>query len=153
MTETTLSARTPELVERALALRSEQGYNCAQAVACVLADAVGGDADELYRVSEGFGSGMGGTTETCGALTGASLILSRETSAGIAAAGTTKGRTYKLIRALVDSFREQNTTTVCRELKGIGTGTGVLRTCPGCIEDAIRITCAVLDEHRAGQSA
>ena len=49
----------------------EQGFNCAQAVACTLAPAIGLDVDQTFRLMEGFGGGMGGYTETCGAVSGA----------------------------------------------------------------------------------
>lgn len=146
---TTLTDRAPELAARAVALRAEQGYNCAQAVACALASEVGADAEAAYRLSEGFGSGMGGMTETCGAITGAVMVLSQVTSGGTEHPGTTKAATYRLIRQLVDGFREQNGATVCRELKGVGTEHGVLRTCPGCIEDAVTLSCRIIDAARS----
>ena len=74
-TATTLADRAATLADQAVALRAEKGYNCAQAVACALAPEVGADVDAVYRLSEGFGSGMGTTTETCGALSGAIMVL------------------------------------------------------------------------------
>ncbi|OUP08672.1 C-GCAxxG-C-C family protein [Collinsella sp. An2] len=149
MTEENLATIAPQLVDQALALRSEYGYNCAQAIACVLAPLVGADADAAYRLSEGFGSGMGGMTETCGAISAAVMILSQLTSAGTEQPGTTKGSTYKLVRQLIDRFVEQNGTTICRELKGVGREGGAIRSCPGCIEDAIRFSCDIIDASRA----
>ncbi len=153
MSATDLASRTDDLVSAALALRSEQGYNCAQAVACALAPEVGADVDATYRLAEGFGSGMGTATETCGAVSGAVMVLSQLASAGTGEPGTTKRATYQLVRQLVDGFREKNAATVCRELKGIGSDTGVLRTCPGCIEDAIVLACGIIDASRAGDAA
>lgn len=144
----TLTARAPELAQRAVALRAELKYNCAQAVACALADEVGADAATMYALSEGFGGGMGGHTETCGAISGAIMVLSQEASAGIDEPGTTKGKTYQLVRDLLERFRTQNGSTICRELKGIGTDTGMLRTCEGCIEDAVELACAIIDRRR-----
>ena len=63
-----LTTRSDELAARAIALRAELGYNCAQAVACTLAPEIGADAEACYVLSEGFGGGMGGHTETCGAI-------------------------------------------------------------------------------------
>ena len=62
--------------------------------------------------------------------------------------GTTKGKTYLLVRDLLERFRAQNGSTVCRELKGIGTDAGMLRTCEGCIEDAVGLACAIIDQRR-----
>ncbi len=45
-----------------------RGFNCAQAVACTLAPAVGLDPQVAFTLTEGFGAGMGGMTETCGAI-------------------------------------------------------------------------------------
>lgn len=149
MAASTLSDRASDLAAEAVRLRAELGYNCAQAVACVLAPEVGANVDAVYRLSEGFGSGMGGTTETCGAITGGVMVLSQLESAGTAAPGTTKGATYRLVRALVDAFRTQNGSTICRELKGIGSEHGMLRSCPGCIEDAVIAACRIIDEARA----
>ena len=42
----------------------------------------GADVDAVYRLSEGFGSGMGTTTETCGALSGAIMVLSQPRKRG-----------------------------------------------------------------------
>jgi len=41
-------------------------------------------------------------------------------------------------------WEERNKATRCRDLKGIDTGT-VLRSCPGCIEDAVEIVQEVLE--------
>lgn len=148
MTEDTLTDRAAALAEHAVALRAEQGYNCAQAVACALANEVGADVDACYRLSEGFGSGMGTTTETCGAITGGVMVLSQLRSAGTEAPGSTKGATYQLVRKLVEGFRAHNGATACRELKGVGTEHGMLRSCPGCIEDAVILCCRIIDEAR-----
>ena len=61
-------------IDRALELH-HSGYNCAQSVVCALSDLTDMDEDTLFRVAEGFGGGMGGFTETCGALSGAVAIL------------------------------------------------------------------------------
>ena len=46
-----------------------------------------------------------------------------------------KGKTYQFSRAITAKFREKNGSLVCRDLKGIETGTP-LRSCEGCILDA-----------------
>lgn len=113
-----------------------QGYNCAQAVICALSPALGIDADAAFRLAEGFGAGMGGMTETCGAISGAIMAAGQASSTGTADP-TSKGRTYGLSREIARRFREMNGSTVCRELKGIGRAEGPRRSCAGCIDDAI----------------
>ena len=46
---------------------------------------------------------------------------------------------------LNEIFRKKNGSTICRELKGMDTGK-VLRSCPGCIEDAANILSEKLGE-------
>ena len=93
-----LTIRSDELAARAVALRAERGYNCAQAVACALAPEIGADTEACYVLSEGFGGGMGGHTETCGAISGGVMALGQVSSGGTALSGTTKKRTYELTR-------------------------------------------------------
>ena len=45
-------------VEKALELHGK-GYNCAQAVACSFCEKFGVDQETMFKISEGFGFGMG----------------------------------------------------------------------------------------------
>ena len=122
-----------------------RGYNCAQIVLCSYAEELGIDEETLFRISEGFGAGMGGMTETCGAISGAVAIMGFVMSDGMENPKT-KGQTYKLSREIAKRFGEKNTTTACGTLKGIGSDKGPLRSCPGCIDDAVEIACDVLKQ-------
>ena len=113
-----------------------RGFNCAQA---------GLDPQTAFTLTEGFGAGMGGMTETCGAISGAVAIMGFVMSDGMENPKT-KGQTYKLSREIAKRFGEKNTTTVCGTLKGIGSDKGPLRSCPGCIDDAVEIACDVLKQ-------
>ena len=122
-----------------------RGFNCAQAVACTLAPAVGLDPPVAFTLTEGFGAGMGGMTETCGAISGAVAIMGFVMSDGMENPKT-KGQTYKLSREIAKRFKTKNTTTVCGTLKGVGSDEGPLRSCPGCIDDAVEIACDMLKQ-------
>lgn len=122
-----------------------QGFNCAQAVACALAPVLEIDADMTFRMTEGFGAGMGGMTETCGAISGAVVALGVANSHGMEDP-TSKGGTYKLSKDLVARFAAKNGTTVCRELKGVGSADGPRRSCAGCIDDAVDLAVDILSE-------
>lgn len=119
-----------------------RGYNCAQCVACALADLTDVDCDTLFRLMEGFGGGMGGFSETCGALSGGAAVIGYRNSDG-RQNPKTKGATYKLTRTLVSEFRNANGSTLCPDLKGLR-GQPPLRSCDGCIEDGVRMTLEVL---------
>lgn len=115
-----------------------RGYNCAQIVLCSYAEELGIDEETLFRISEGFGAGMGGMMQTCGAVTAMFMALGLANSSGDLQACGTKTQTMKKVRELAAEFEKKNGSIVCRELKGIDTGK-VLRSCDGCIEDGIRI--------------
>ena len=138
--ETDLSSSTERRVEarvtKALELH-DSNFNCAQSVACACADLVGVDEATAFKMTEGLGGGMGGFTETCGAISGGCVVIGYAISDG-PHNPTTKRATYKQVRKLVARFAEQNGSTLCKELKGLGGP--VLRTCPECIADGVRMT-------------
>ncbi|MBS7008240.1 C-GCAxxG-C-C family protein [Anaerostipes sp.] len=125
--------------------RHKKGYNCAQAVACCYSEEMGIDEQTVFELAEGFGLGMGGMEGTCGAVSGAVLVLGRLNSTGNLSKPDSKGATYQLTRELARRFRIKNQSVVCRELKGMTTGT-MLRSCRGCIEDAVKILEDILDK-------
>lgn len=124
-------------IEKALA-NHRRGYNCAQAVVCAYAEDVGISEGDLYRMSEGFGSGLAGCQLTCGALLGMSMVISLMNSSGKVGDRSTRPQTYGLIQDGLKQFEAMNQTIQCAELKGIKTRK-ILRTCPGCVEDSVRI--------------
>lgn len=113
-------------------------YNCAQSVACAFADEVGVEKETLFKACESFGLGMGGMEGTCGAITGAVMLAGFKNSDGSIDNPKTKASTYALSRKIVERFQTKNQATRCKDLKGIETGT-VLRSCAGCIEDAVEL--------------
>ena len=123
--------------------RHEKGYNCAQAVACTYCDLVGVDEEIMFKMTEGFGAGMGTMESVCGAVSGACALAGMKNSTGNLDRPDSKGRTYKLSKEIQERFRSQNCSIICKELKGRDTGK-VLRSCPDCIMDAARIAEEVL---------
>ena len=107
-------------------------YNCAQSVACAFSEEVGVDESVLFKACEGFGLGMGCMECTCGALSGAITMAGFQNSDGNIDDPQTKAATYRLASQLVQRFKEKTGSTVCRELKGIDTGT-ILHICPDWI--------------------
>ena len=122
----------------------DKKYNCAQSVACAFADEAGVDKEILFRACEGFGLGMGGMEGTCGAISGAVMLAGFQNSDGQLDNPSSKQSTYQLARAILEKFEEKNKSTRCRDLKGVDNGV-VLRSCPGCIEDAVEIVQEVLN--------
>ena len=122
--------------------RHDKGYNCAQAVACTYCDLVGISEDEMFRIMEGYGLGMGCMQGVCGALSGAIALAGAKNSRGCDTT-TTKRATYQLSTELLERFQQKNGSFICRELKGLDTGK-VLRSCPGCIQDAAELAEEIL---------
>ena len=121
----------------------DKKYNCAQAVACAFADEVGIDMQTLFKACEGFGLGMGCMNGTCGAISGAVMLAGFKNSDGNIDNPGTKASTYQIAKTILEKFEEKNKATRCRDLKGVDNGI-VLRSCPGCIEDAVEIVQEVL---------
>ena len=140
MSEITKESRA----DRAIVCHNK-GYNCAQSVAFAFLDKVDIDPEILFKVTEGLGLGMGGMEGTCGAITGAVAVIGAIKSCGDIEKPVSKAATYKLTGELVKRFQEKNLATKCKDLKGIETGK-VLRSCPGCIEDATAILEEILAE-------
>ncbi len=95
-----------------------QGYNCAQAVVFAFSDQMGGDADTALRVASGFGGGIAHQQETCGAVTGAIMVLGSRHGR---APGEPKDRTddtYARVQEFVRRFEACHGTCKCRELLG-----------------------------------
>ena len=60
--------------EKAIELFRE-GYNCAQSVLAVFAEDLGMEQEKALQFSNGFGGGMGGMQKTCGAVSGAVMVI------------------------------------------------------------------------------
>lgn len=123
----------------------DQGYNCAQAVAMPFCDEMGLDAAVVKRAMEGFGAGMGGRTQTCGALSGAVFV------AGMLNADTTnptsKMDTYKVCGQMSADFVALCGSGVCEVIKGL-TGGERLCTCNECIAYGVKLAEGLLINRR-----
>ena len=95
------------------------GFNCAQAMLSTYCGEFGLDKETALKISCGLGGGMGRLQETCGAVSGAYLIIGlkygRFTKEDIPA----REKTYALVREFARLFEERNKTTNCRELLGV----------------------------------
>lgn len=124
----------------------KKGYNCAQSVVCAFADVVGVDEQVLFRIAEGFGSGMGGQQHICGAVVGAIMVNGLRNSSGQPGNIESLIKTLGISRQLTEGFCAQNGTAICKELKGTETGK-MIRSCPDCVMDAARLAEGILLEN------
>jgi len=100
-----------------------RGCNCAQAVLCAFAHELGMEEQTALRVATGFGGGMGRMGSTCGAVTGAYMVLGLARGMRSPEERNNKEATYTLVREFADRFREKHGATGCRELLGVDVGT------------------------------
>ena len=93
-----------------------KGFNCAQSTAAAFAEEAGIDEKTICTMMAGFGGGVGGSREMCGAATGMVWALGlffgdydpHDTEA--------KTRLYRTVREGIHEFTELFGTTCCREL-------------------------------------
>ena len=127
-----------------------EGFNCSQAVLSTLAPELGLDREAALRVAGALGGGMARTGQTCGAVSGALMVIGLRHGHVAAEDQAAKERTYALVREFVDQFRARNTSLLCRELLGCDVGTpegmqlvrekGLTTSiCPGLVRDAAEI--------------
>lgn len=115
--------------ERAVELKQSE-CNCCQAVLAVFADELGMTMEEVMRLGACFGAGMGRMKGTCGALCAAEMILGMT-----AYEGRPMGSSA---RRVFEAFERRCGSTVCAELKGVGTGE-TLCSCDDCVATAVRL--------------
>ena len=136
-------------IERAVAC-FEKGFSCTQAVLSTYGGDYGLSRDTALRVAGAFGGGMGRMGKTCGAVTGAFMVIGLKHGAKEAKDEDKKEKTYALVREFTERFRSRNGSIVCNELLGydISTpeGRGLAQEkelfstlCPGLVKDAAEI--------------
>lgn len=101
----------------------KENFSCAQAIFAAYAPGMGVDKETALKVAGAFGGGMGRMGETCGAVTGAFMLIGLKYGPIMADDKTAKDKTYKLVREFVERFKERNRSIVCRELLGVHPGT------------------------------
>ena len=123
------------------------GNNCSQSVFSAYSESFGLDRETALKIASGFGGGMGRHCETCGAVTGAYMVLGLKFGYTAAADKEGKEKTYALIREYASRFRARNKSTVCEELLGVHLLTGdkekaaqqTKLICPQLVRDAAEI--------------
>lgn len=118
----------------------KSGYNCSQCVAMVFSEITGLDDQTAAKVMAGFGGGVGGQAEICGAVSAMAMIEGFLREPG----KETKLETYKQVKEISEEFIAENGSIICRELRGksdenVGNTQIKKKPCMLYIEDAIRL--------------
>jgi C_GCAxxG_C_C family probable redox protein len=94
------------------------GLNCCQAIVAGFGDSPGLDSAVGAKLATGLGGGMGRMGLTCGAVTGAYLVLGLRHGAATGQDREAKEKTYQLVREFTARFKARNESIVCRDLLG-----------------------------------
>jgi C_GCAxxG_C_C family probable redox protein len=131
-----------------------EGFNCSQAVLSAYAGHFGFDGQSALRLASGFGGGMGRMAGTCGAVTGAFMVLGLKYGRA-SPSQEAKETIYERIREFADRFKARNGSLTCKDLLGcdISTVEGLelakslfATTCPKFVRDAVEILEEMLAE-------
>jgi C_GCAxxG_C_C family probable redox protein len=128
----------------------KSGFSCSQAVFSAYAEELGLDKDVALKISGTFGGGMAGMAETCGAVTGAFMVIGLKYGKIKPEDEEAKRKAYSLVKVFVKKFKAKNSSIVCRELLGcdISTPEGIQTfkdknfinsICPKFVESAAEI--------------
>lgn len=103
------------------------GHNCCQAVLLAYADKLALPEDTLNRLGAPFGLGMGNMEGQCGALCAAQMVISLI------------GNQHTNAKAIQKAFTDKAGSSICKELKGVGTNRPPLCSCENCVRIAVEI--------------
>ena len=104
-------------IEEALSSFKED-FSCAQSIFSTYAPHYGLDRDKALKISTGFGGGMARCGKTCGAVTGAFMVIGLKNGMGISKDIEAKEKTYQIILEFSNKFQENNGSLICKELLG-----------------------------------
>ena len=146
-----MSKKSEKAVER-----FKKGFNCSQAVLGSYSEDFGLDCEHAFKVATGFGGGMR-MAETCGAVTGAFMVLGLKYGNSTAEDKESKAKTYEKIVEFTSMFKARNNSVMCKELLGcdITTPDGMRKAqengvfdsiCPKVVRDAAEVLEEMLEE-------
>ena len=132
--------------------RFGKGFYCSQAMLSAFCVDLGLDEKNALKISCGFGSGMGRTCQTCGAVTGAYLVIGLKYGSVSPDDRDSVERTFSLIQEFDERFKEKHGSVNCRDLLGVdirygdqtAAGEKVRVICPQLVKDAAEILGTIL---------
>ena len=128
----------------------EKGFLCAPAVLSTYSEQIGLEKALALKVACGFGAGIGRMGRTCGAVTGAVMVIGLKHGQVNLDDEESREKTYKLVKEFIDRFTALHGSIECRELIGydlsdsgelkLARESGVFQNkCPGFVYDSARI--------------
>lgn len=96
----------------------ESGFSCSQAVLMPFSEELSLPRETAIKISCSFGGGLGGAGKTCGALTGAIMVVGLKCGKTNATDQEAKKLACEKTRELVETFEKVHGSTNCNELIG-----------------------------------
>ncbi len=90
--------------------------NCSQAVLLGFADRFQIQEDHALSIASGFGAGMGRLQRTCGAVSGAYMVIGLYAGSKSINNTERKESAYQMIQEFTKRFEEEKETTICEDL-------------------------------------
>jgi C_GCAxxG_C_C family probable redox protein len=96
-----------------------KGLNCAQSVLASKSDITGISASDSLKIATGFGAGMAMMQKSCGAVTGAYMVIGALHGRINPDDTDARDKTYSLIKKFNERFITLHGSLSCRELLGV----------------------------------
>ncbi len=93
-----------------------EGFSCSQSILASYCPEFGLDRELALKIATGFGGGMGRLGDTCGAVSGAIMIIGLKYGSFKIGDMESKEKTYGLVRKYMDDFIRVNGSTKCNKL-------------------------------------
>jgi C_GCAxxG_C_C family probable redox protein len=93
-------------------------YNCAQSVLAAFGNDFGLSDEMSFKIAGSFGGGLGRSGKTCGAVSGALMVLGLRYAQTQPGDNEQKDKNYEMVRTFIKRFTEKNGSCVCAELLG-----------------------------------
>jgi C_GCAxxG_C_C family probable redox protein len=133
----------------------EDGFACSQAILSTYGEKYGLAKNLALKIGDPFGAGMRGLSETCGAVTGAFMVIGLKYGRMNLEDTEAKEKTAELVQEFVKRFKARHSTIICKELLGHDVSIPEERAkvedqnlfktvCPKFVRDAAEILEAIL---------
>jgi len=137
------------------ALMSAGRMNCSQAVLTAYCERFGLERSMALKLAQGFGGGMGRMGGTCGAVTGAYMVLGLAQKMWDENPRQSLDRTYEVVREFNQRFKALHGSVICKELIRYDLSTSIGLTearkkkifttiCPDFVSDSVKILEAMI---------
>jgi C_GCAxxG_C_C family probable redox protein len=142
----------------AYALMAARRMNCSQAILTTYCEQFGLERGLALRLAQGFGGGMGHSGRTCGAVTGAYMVLGLAQKMSPENPRESLDRTYELMHKFNLEFEALHKSLICKELIGydLSTPEGLAEArskkvftsvCPDFVRDSAKILESLLQSN------